>query len=34
MPIYRVDDEKIVPVEQTTFAGRGLQERHRPSAPC
>ena len=27
MPIYRVDDGKIVPVERTTFAGRGLRER-------
>ena len=27
MPIYRVDDGKIVPVEHTTFAGRGLRER-------
>ena len=27
MPIYRVDDGKIVPVERTTFVGRGLRER-------
>ena len=27
MPIYRVEDGKIVPVERTTFASRGLQER-------
>jgi len=28
MPIYRIDDEKIVPIERTTFARQGLRERH------
>lgn len=28
MPIYRIDDKKIVPIERTTFARQGLRERH------
>lgn len=28
MPIYRIDDRKIIPIERTTFARQGLRERH------
>jgi hypothetical protein len=28
MPIYRIDDRRIVPIERTTFARQGLRERH------
>jgi len=28
MPIYRIDDKRIIPVERTTFARHGLRERH------
>ena len=28
MPIYRIDNKKIVPIERTTFAQQGLRERH------
>src|SRR5688572_26017287 len=28
MPIYRIDDKKIIPIERTTFARQGLRERH------
>lgn len=28
MPIYRIDDDKITPIERTTFAQQGLRERH------
>jgi hypothetical protein len=27
MPIYRVEDKKIIPIERTTFARQGLRER-------
>ncbi len=28
MPIYRIDNNKITPIERTTFAQQGLRERH------
>ena len=28
MPIYRIDNNKILPIERTTFAQQGLRERH------
>ena len=28
MPIYRIDNKKIVPIERTTFAQQGLHERY------
>jgi hypothetical protein len=28
MPIYRIDSNKIIPIERTTFAQQGLRERH------
>ena len=28
MPIYQIDNKKIVPIERTTFAQQGLRERH------
>ena len=27
MPIYRIDNNKIIPIERTTFAQQGLRER-------
>ena len=27
MPIYRIDDNKIIPIERTTFEQQGLRER-------
>lgn len=27
MPIYRIDDKKIIPIERTTFSRQGLRER-------
>ncbi|MET0010496.1 MAG: hypothetical protein ABW109_21780, partial [Candidatus Thiodiazotropha sp. 6PLUC4] len=27
MPIFRIDDKKIVPIQRTTFAEQGLRER-------
>ncbi len=28
MPIYSIEDKKIIPIERTTFARQGLRERH------
>ena len=27
MPIYRIDNNNIIPIERTTFAQQGLRER-------
>ena len=28
MPVYRIDNKKIVPIERITFAQQGLREHH------
>ena len=28
MPIYRIDNDRLIPIERTTFAQQGLRERH------
>lgn len=29
MPIYKIDDERISPIERTTFGNEGLRERQK-----